>query len=360
MPVRFLNGKPASVVTAFIGLSLFFSLQVSFAASSDNGHTAPVHANDQLARKIRRDVASENLKTISTKESESENVLVVQNTNSDSFLVEQRNERIVEPLEDEVPSLPLKPQAQPQTAAVESEPVDPIAPSVITSEPSPGSRSLAAESDETSPVTPTVNDGVSSEQALSWLVNGNKRYVKQSFRSDGKSQSDRKRLEKTEKPHSIVLACSDSRVPPEAVFDQALGEIYVVRTAGESLDAAVIASLEHAVKTLEPSLLVVMGHTRCDTIRAAVETPLNDSAGSAALDQLLADIRPRLPKRSVSSQPAKHDHSHDYEIESSANAQGIATDLVTRSELIRTKVESGKLLIKPALYYMDTGLVKFY
>jgi carbonic anhydrase len=193
-----------------------------------------------------------------------------------------------------------------------------------------------------------------AETSLRWLQNGNTRYLKKNNRADGKSSTDRKRLLSVQKPHAIILSCSDSRVPPEVVFDQALGEIYVVRVAGEALDSAVIATIEDAVLKLGPQLLVVMGHSQCGAVQAALELKDGDSAGSADLDRLLQDIKPRL--KTV----AKETPSATLEVESAVNADGVARDLVRRSEVIRKQVEAGRLTIKTALYRMDSGKVNFY
>ena len=195
---------------------------------------------------------------------------------------------------------------------------------------------------------------VTSETSLRWLQNGNTRYLKKTTRADGKSALDRKRLLKGQSPHAIILSCSDSRVPPEVVFDQALGEVYVVRVAGEALDSAVIASLEHAVQSLGPKLLVVMGHSRCDAVEAALNSKEGESSWSPEFDKLLSDIRPRL--KTVQ----KEAPTETLEVESAVNADGVARDLVRRSDLIRKKVEAGELTIKTALYRMDSGKVTFY
>jgi len=196
--------------------------------------------------------------------------------------------------------------------------------------------------------------GVSAETSLRWLTNGNTRYLKQNFRKDGRQQTDRDRQASGQKPHAIVLSCSDSRVPPEIVFDQALGEIFVIRVAGEALDSSVIASIEYAVAHLGPKLIVVMGHSQCGAVKAALTTKEGESAGSSDLDRLLSDIRPRL-KNVSQSQPSKN-----LEIESALNADGVARDLIRRSAIIREKVEAGDLTIKTALYRIETGKVSFY
>jgi carbonic anhydrase len=195
---------------------------------------------------------------------------------------------------------------------------------------------------------------VSAEQALRWLTNGNTRYLKKTQRKDGRSQQDRERVALGQNPHAIVVASADSSVPPEIVFDQALGEIYVIRVAGPSLDSAVVASVEWALENLQPKLLVVMGNTKSAAIDAALKIKEGESAGSEALDKVLADIRPRLK-----SIPADR-ISPNHEVESTVNADGVARDLVARSAIVRKHVEGGELVIKPALYRLETGKVSFY
>lgn len=197
------------------------------------------------------------------------------------------------------------------------------------------------------------HEGVPPARSLQFLANGNARYLSKKTRSDGRDDVDRKRLLLGQHPHAIILSCADSRVPPETVFDQSLGEIFTIRVAGEALDSSVIASVEYAVEHLGPKLLVVMGHTKCGAVDTAIKVKAGDSAGSESLDRLLADIRPRLKNVSVDKTSAS------LEVESKLNAEGVSRDLVSRSDIIRKKVEAGDLVIKPALYYMDSGKVSF-
>ncbi len=193
-----------------------------------------------------------------------------------------------------------------------------------------------------------------AETSLHWLQNGNIRFLKKSFRADGRSEKDRARLANGQHPHAIILSCSDSRVPPEIIFDQELGEIFVIRVIGEALDSTVIASIEYAVEHLHAGLLVVLGHSQCGAIQATVKTPENVSTGSLDIDKVISDIRPRLA--TLKNEPP----SSNLEVESTLNADGVARDLVKRSALLRAAVETGNLLIKPALYRIDTGKVRFY
>lgn len=195
--------------------------------------------------------------------------------------------------------------------------------------------------------------GVSAEVSLRWLENGNKRFTSSKLRNDGQNKSDVHRLSQGQKPHAIVLSCSDSRVPPEVVFDQKLGEIFVVRTAGEALGDNAIGSIEYAIEHLGSHLLVVMGHTSCGAVKAAHGSLDGSSVGTPALDGLVKDIHPRLTKFKG------HKPSKNFEVESWANTEGVAKDLVTRSALIREKVEKGELKIVSSLYDLESGHVAF-
>jgi len=194
---------------------------------------------------------------------------------------------------------------------------------------------------------------VPSEKALGWLKNGNTRFVKHKLRNDGDRATDRARLVAGQKPHSIVLSCSDSRVPPEVVFDQKLGEIFVIRTAGQSLDASAIASIEYAVEHVGSNLIVVMGHESCGAVKAALATLGGADAGSPWLNKLVQDLHPHV--RSFQGKPV----SEGVAVESWANVSGVAKDLVDRSQIVRDAVNSGEVKIQTALYHLGTGVVEF-
>ncbi len=197
-------------------------------------------------------------------------------------------------------------------------------------------------------------EGTRPEVALKWLKNGNTRFVKGHLRNDGARSSDVKRLSTGQTPHSIVLSCSDSRVPPEVVFDQKLGEIFTVRTAGEAIDPSAIASMEYAVEHLGSRNLVVMGHTNCGAVKAALSTLNGADAGSKNLNHLVHDLHPRLMQFKESTE-----HSKNYEKESWANVEGIIKDLKLRSPELAKRISSGELTISPALYHLETGVVQF-
>ncbi|MFZ4403584.1 MAG: carbonic anhydrase [Pseudobdellovibrionaceae bacterium] len=101
---------------------------------------------------------------------------------------------------------------------------------------------------------------ISAEKALGWLKNGNLRFVSGRLRKDGAGKKDLIRTSINQSPHAVVISSSDSRVSPELIFDQKLGEIYVVRIVGPFVNDAVSASVDHAVQNLGANLVVILGH----------------------------------------------------------------------------------------------------
>ncbi|MGZ3748256.1 MAG: carbonic anhydrase [Pseudobdellovibrionaceae bacterium] len=194
---------------------------------------------------------------------------------------------------------------------------------------------------------------VSSDKALGWLKNGNIRFTKRFLRKDGDSAKDRARLVSGQSPHSIVLSCSDSQVPPEIVFDQKLGEIYVIRTAGESLDASTLASIEYALEHLGSNLIVILGHESCGAVKAALATLGGADAGSPWLNKLMQDLHPHL--KSFAGQTL----SEGGLIEGWANTEGVAKDLIERSQIVRDALNTGEVKIQTALYHLGSGVVEF-
>lgn len=198
-----------------------------------------------------------------------------------------------------------------------------------------------------------VAEGIPPEKALGWLKNGNKRFLKGYWRKDGATKGDVKRLTSGQQPHTVIVSCSDSRVPPEVIFDQKLGEIFVVRSAGEIVEDAGIASVEYAVQHLGARLILVMGHNRCGAVRAALETMTTKEAGSPHLNKLVANIHGHFGKL------AGKVVSKDLSQESWANAEGVAQDLMEKSAIIQEKIKAGQLQIRTALYSIDNGRVDF-
>src|SRR5512140_1143168 len=105
--------------------------------------------------------------------------------------------------------------------------------------------------------------GGAGDEALQKLMDGNKRYVEGKLASKDLGDTKRKELLKGQKPFAIVVTCSDSRVPPELLFDQGLGDVFVIRVAGNVVDPIALGSIEYGAEHLNSPLLVILGHSNC-------------------------------------------------------------------------------------------------
>lgn len=212
------------------------------------------------------------------------------------------------------------------------------------------------EANHHAPVASTHHEvGVDPDKAMGWLQNGNTRFTNGKLRKDGQSAKDIVRLSSGQKPHSILIACSDSRVPPEIIFDQKLGEIFVVRTAGETLEPSSVASVEYAVAHLGARNIVVLGHTSCGAIKATLSVMNGAEAETQNIAKLVADIRPRL-----ASFHGRGPASADVKDEVLANAKGVASDLIGRSDLIKKLQAEGKVKVNTGVYDLNSGKVIWY
>ncbi|MEY3901220.1 MAG: hypothetical protein RL189_526 [Pseudomonadota bacterium] len=195
--------------------------------------------------------------------------------------------------------------------------------------------------------------GKSPRESLELLRQGNQRFVENKMTSPRRDDKTRLELATTQRPFAIVLSCSDSRVPPEVVFDQGLGDVFVVRNAGHVLDAGPIASIEYALEHLGARLIVVMGHESCGAVKAALSTPMGKSAGSVDLDRLVAKIRPYLG----SLKPMSSDKLLRGPVK--ANTAGVARELVKKSSIVREKLQHQEVSLVTAIYGLSSGQVEF-
>lgn len=189
--------------------------------------------------------------------------------------------------------------------------------------------------------------GPDPDASLQALAAGNKRYV--SSRVNGPHRSAKRRTEVAtgQKPFAAILSCADSRVPPELVFDQGLGDLFTVRVAGNVPTDDVIASLEYAVSHLGPKLIVVLGHERCGAVDAAIK----GGAPEGHLATLLDPIKPAV--ESTKNQPGdKLDNAIR------ANVRNVVQSLKSSHPILAEKVESGAIKVVGARYDLDTGAVE--
>ncbi len=131
---------------------------------------------------------------------------------------------------------------------------------------------------------------MNAELAVERLKTGNERFVNDQWNSDKRFRSDRRALVSGQKPFAIILGCSDSRIPPEIAFDAGLGELFVVRVAGNVANISSVASAEYAVANLGTKLVVVLAHMNCGAVNAA----LSGIDAGQNLNRLLEHIRPAI------------------------------------------------------------------
>ena len=193
------------------------------------------------------------------------------------------------------------------------------------------------------------SDGVNADDALRRLSSGDKRFAAgNSEEPHGAALIERRHtLAKDQKPFAVIVSCSDSRVPPELVFDATLGDLFVVRTAGEVVDAVALGSIEYAVEHLGTRLIVVMGHQRCGAVSAAV----SGATETGDIPNVLKAIVPAVEE-------TKGQSGDQIDNAVRANARDIAKRLQSAGPILPPLVKAGELKIVAAYYSLDTGQVE--
>ncbi len=189
------------------------------------------------------------------------------------------------------------------------------------------------------------------------LEQGNLRFTKGVARHPAQTIAVRNALAREQHPHAIVVACSDSRVPPELIFDQGLGELFVVREAGNELEPLAVASIEYGVANLGVRLIVIMGHESCGAVKVGLATPDGQSTGSPNLDALVSSVKSNLSDVHLTDADR-----HDPKVVKAAhaNVDAVTRQLTERSALLKAKVDAGELAVVSAIYSLDTGHVEFW
>lgn len=193
----------------------------------------------------------------------------------------------------------------------------------------------------------------SAAEAKKLLVAGNERFVKGELaKKDLGSERRQKLLTEGQKPFVAIVSCSDSRVPPEVIFDQGLGDLFVIRVAGNILDKVEIGSVEYAVEHLHVPLVLVMGHEACGAVKATVE---GGKAPTENIGAIVEKISPSVEKAKAMGATGKE------LIEQSAeeNVKAMIAEL-EKSPIIKEAVEHGKVTISGAKYHLGTGKVEWF
>ncbi len=159
----------------------------------------------------------------------------------------------------------------------------------------------------------------------------------------------RAELAREQHPQVVVLACSDSRVSPNLVFDKDLGELFVIRTAGNVADPVALGSIEYAVEFLHSKVLVVLGHENCGAVAAAAS---GQKAPTANLESIIARVRPAVERFQGTAQGDELLRQAEQ-----ANVHQSAAALLAESPLLGKKIAAGDLTVIKALYSLSTGMV---
>jgi len=192
----------------------------------------------------------------------------------------------------------------------------------------------AAAGERSAPRTP--------QEALDRLLQGNGRFVAGEVDGPRRGLDRVRELSRGQEPYAAILGCADSRVPPEILFDEGFGDLFTVRVAGNVATPEEIASLEYAVGVLGSQLVVVLGHTSCGAVTAAVD----GGAVPGQISSLFQHITPAVPEGAGVQEAVE------------ANARHQARVLRTSSPVLREAVAAGSVRVQPAVYSLEDGRVR--
>ena len=199
----------------------------------------------------------------------------------------------------------------------------------------------------------TAESTVSADEALLRLKAGNERFLSGTARFPTVQKEILADLAKGQHPYATILSCSDSRVPPELIFDTGFGELFIVRVAGNVLSPEVGGSLQYAGRHLRTPLFVVLGHTHCGAVAAAVDTMLHGTRQHSRIQLLVDCILPGLTDVDTRLTPE------------TMLAQGVEANVrwgmrqILESPEGRERQAEGRMKLVGAIYEIETGYVRF-
>jgi carbonic anhydrase len=190
---------------------------------------------------------------------------------------------------------------------------------------------------------------IAPAEAIARLKDGNSRYTNGNLQHPGQTTERRAELAKSQHPFAIIVSCSDSRVPPEIVFDQGIGDLFICRVAGNVINDESLGSIEYAVDHLGVRLILVLGHQRCGTVQAAKETIAAKGKAFGHIESLVTAIKPAV-EATVNG---------DLDATIKANVKHVVDALRASTPILKPKVDADELKVVGANYSLDTGLVSF-
>lgn len=199
-------------------------------------------------------------------------------------------------------------------------------------------------------LTPETQAALTPELALQRLKDGNERFASgRTLQCDLMQQV--KATAHHQSPFAAVVGCIDSRVPPELVFDQRIGDIFVARVAGNFVNTDILGSLEYATAVAGARLVVVLGHSECGAIKGAL-----DDVRLGNLTALLQNIRPSIQRLGYQGVPGSRDRPLVQRL-AEQNARDAVRKVLENSEVIAGQVRAGRVKIVPAMHDVGTGRI---
>ena len=208
-----------------------------------------------------------------------------------------------------------------------------------------------AQSPECAVFTPDRQKATSPDDAIARLKAGNERFTAgKSVNCDLMAQV--KQTASNQSPHAAIVGCIDSRVPPELVFDQRIGDVFCARVAGNIINTDIIGSLEYSTKVSGAKAIVILGHNSCGAIKSAV-----DGVKLGNITALLKNFQPALATLSKADGQRDLHNGPLVQKVAEANARLTAASLTKRSPIIKAMVDAGQLKIAAAMHDITTGKV---
>jgi carbonic anhydrase len=201
--------------------------------------------------------------------------------------------------------------------------------------------------------TPHKGTPLSADEALERLIAGNQRFLRGESRTSPFRGETLAELARAQSPYATILGCSDSRVPPEWIFDTGLGELFVIRVAGNILSPEISGTLQYAGSYLETPLFVILGHEGCGAITAALATRHEGVQFRSRVQVLLANILPGLPEFDSTLSP---EEQASRAVES--NVRWTVRQILDSPEG-KARIAEGRMKIIGAVYEIKTGHVRF-
>ena len=197
-------------------------------------------------------------------------------------------------------------------------------------------------------------------QALDLLKEGNAKFITENPQQSRLGKERRLEIARGQTPIAVLVGCSDSRVPPELLFGRGLGELFIVRNAGNTVDTVAEGSIEYAVAELGVPLIVVMGHQRCGAVDAAVSVVEKQTSFPGSIGQMIEPIVPAVLKAKAGFAGKSYTYEELVEASVRENVTRVTNRLRLSQTLLLEPLRTKKLMVVGARYDLDNGRVEFF